>query len=679
MRMLLDKKWPLCRYAGKSLRGYVFILAYGISCLAAVSLQAQVFFDELLFPSQLEINNSDDNYDYLLDLLEHPLNPNTASVDELLRLPGMTYADANRVVTGRLERGPYATTAEVQATLGGGPSFAKRMMQFMRLDRLGGSTDWKIRTRSRLDGLVEKSRGYATGDYPGLRMRRYNRVVFEYGEKLSGALLVEEDAGEVNWRDHVTGYVELRDVLPRHRLVLGRYNVELGQGLVFWRSSMFGKGGDAIAGVRRSARGPVGYRSADELGGFLGAAVDGSGDRWRYTLFASHRRMDGNINDEGAVTSLYRTGFHRTELEQSKDGNLKEQLVGAGLRLQIRDGLTLGGTAAHMRYNRNFVAAERDPWRFAGRENTIISGDIRAQVEPVELFGEAARSSGGLGMLAGIVAGDMSTAFTAVGRRYDKDYYSFYGGAFGDRSENRNEQGLYLGVRRRILQAIEVNAYVDMYRFPARRWTVPLPSKGSEAALLFQYAFSRSHGIDVRMRRRTGDKGFTLPDVGGEKVQTTTGTARNEIRVDWDRTWSRLFRSRWRMEWVRESTAASSRYAEITGTAADGVFGYLETTLRPHSRLIVDGRCALFAARNGKVSFYAYERHMPGMLSSRHLRGDGSRYYVMARVQLSAAVQWAMRYDLTHYRDRSVVGSGRDSVEGKMASHWATQLDVALP
>ena len=98
--------------------------------------------------------------------------------------------------------------------------------------------------------------------------------------------------------------------------------------------------------------------------------------------------------------------------------------------------------------------------------------------------------------------------------------------------------------------------------------------------------------------------------------------------------------------------------------------------LKPHARVSLNGRIAFFGNRNGRVSFYEYERDLPGMFSSRQLRGDGARAYFLARIDLGSGMSWSARYAVTRFRDRDVVGSGRDTIEGNTRSRISMQLDV---
>ena len=153
---------------------------------------------------------------------------------------------------------------------------------------------------------------------------------------------------------------------------------------------------------------------------------------------------------------------------------------------------------------------------------------------------------------------------------------------------------------------------------------------------------------------------------------------RREIRCDWNREWTSQIRSRCRLEWAREAPDVGEALREAAGNPVQGMAGYVDVTLRPTARLTCAMRATLFGSRSGKISFYAYERHVPGVFSSRQLRGDGSRFYLLLRGVIAGGLSCAARYDFTHYSDRDVVGSGYDVIAGSRVSRVAVQLDMEM-
>ena len=281
-------------------------------------------------------------------------------------------------------------------------------------------------------------------------------------------------------------------------------------------------------------------------------------------------------------------------------------------------------------------------------------------------------------MVTGALVDFDATVFSTVLRSYQRDFHSFYGRAFGDRSENRNEEGIFLGLRHQAASWLEVNAYHDMYRFPAVRYFVQMPSNGSETACYLRFRPAGADGWTLRLRQRRSARTVTTENGAGEDLRELIMDTRREVRCDWDREWANWLRSRWRIEWAREAPDVDERTLAGAGDPVQGIAGYVDVTVRPTNRLTCAARATLFDSQSGRISFYSYERHVPGVFSSRQLRGDGSRFYLLLSGRIAGGMRCSARYDLTHYRDRNIVSSGYDAIPGSRISRVAVQLDLEL-
>ena len=84
---------------------------------------------------------------------------------------------------------------------------------------------------------------------PMRSMFRYN---YRFGPLMQWGLTMEKDPGEFIWNawrggpDFLSGHVAVRDLGILRSMVLGDYQVSMGQGLIHWPGISFGMGSDAM-------------------------------------------------------------------------------------------------------------------------------------------------------------------------------------------------------------------------------------------------------------------------------------------------------------------------------------------------------------------------------------------------------------------------------------------------
>ena len=313
--------------------------------------------------------------DVLEDYRERPLNINSASQEELLFLPGLNDILVNNLQQYIQNFGALTTVYELQAVPGYSPDLINQILPYIAVSeaREGDISpgayhpagpglaeilpNIRHELTQRIVFTLEEERGYTDPDtsfrfttndlgdttavdtqlstrYLGSPYRSYTRYRARYGRNVSIALTGEKDAGEIfSWEpqanlygyDFLSGHIAIKDYGNLKDLVIGDYNLAVGQGVVLSKGLGFGKGASVINAVKMPPRGIQGYASVNENQFLRGAAARYAIKNWYLTAFYSSNRLDASAsatdtltNEVLAVSGLSLSGLHRTPSEREK-------------------------------------------------------------------------------------------------------------------------------------------------------------------------------------------------------------------------------------------------------------------------------------------------------------------------------------------------------------------------
>ncbi len=199
----------------------------------------------------------------LVLLRRDPLDINRADRTELEQLPWITPALAGAIVAWRERHGPFGNAGELVRVPGFTPVLVSRISPFVRAeDDRSFETTGRLRlARSRTDRPDAPGNGIL-GVQADIGLG--NRF------KLGGRGERRDRGGETRWR---SGYVEFGGSATSRRLILGYFEMDFGQGLI-WRShSIRPSTASLSASVKRRIRGLRPVRTTYASGARRGMAM----------------------------------------------------------------------------------------------------------------------------------------------------------------------------------------------------------------------------------------------------------------------------------------------------------------------------------------------------------------------------------------------------------------------
>lgn len=657
-----------------------------------------------LFPVQTEGIDYEAVFDALTQLYASPLDLNSATRDELSATYLLTERQLSSLATYRAEFGDLLSIYELQAVPNFDGPTIRRLLPFVTVSgdpRLFGAlptpTDNYLIVR--YEHAVEQQKGFsdAVADKKGNLPTRYTgnpgqwyaRYRYSRPRAFSVGLTMEKDPGEVmGWQpgkrhygaDYVSAHAQVQNRGRWRNILLGDYQMQIGQGLVLSAGFVLGKSAETVQTVRRPTLGARPYTSLTEYGFFRGAtATYALHPNIDVTLLASRLRRDANTATDSVArgivaTSLQTSGLHRTPSEIDDQGSLRETNLGAHLLYHNRQQLQIGLTVLQTTFDAYFRKRDLpyNQYEFTGTRNLVVGMHGGYVWRNWNLFGEVARSSGsqtnsgGTGAVAGALGSlTKKIDMAMVVRKYDRNFHSFYANAFSEGSRSSNETGAYLGLKYTVYRQVTLGGFVDMYRFPGWKYLVDAPSAGFDYLLQARYTPDRKTAFYAVYHEEHKEKNLSGVATSGSKRKEVVGTTRRTVALNADYVPVRGLKLRSRVQW--------GGFA-YRGQSASRGFALVQDATLDLRRLSLSGRVALFGTDDYDSRQYVYERDVLYAFSFPAYFNRGVRHYLLAQYNLSRHLDVWVRWARTDYTNVETVGSGLDQISVPHKSEVKVQV-----
>ncbi len=669
-------------------------------------------FAERLFQIQDENISYEDIYESLLLLYSNKINLNKTDPNELSSLYILSPNQINSFFNHIEKNGKLLSINELQAinnfdletiraiqlfvtvkesTIDSRPFFQRLISEennylLLRYSRrlekqLGYSEAFPLDTIFIRDEneLITDTVTVAPTRYRGSQNKVYGRFRTSHKGDFSLGFTFEKDAGEKfefensqNGFDFYSYHLMLENKFGFDKIILGDYQMQVGQGLVFGAGFASGKGAETVNAVKRNTLGIRPYTSVLESGFFRGMGITKRFGDFEITAFYSNLAQDGNIqnvtsinslvdlDEEEFVNSIQNTGFHRTERELGIKDQVDEKSIGATIEFNPNRKLTIGFTGLNTNYS---VQLQKRPnnynqFEFSGKHNYIGSIYTNYSWQNFFFFSEGARSkSGGIGAIAGFVTSLSPTIDMAfLLRRYDRDFHSFYSNAFSENSRTINESGTYWGLQIKPFRRHKLNVYYDSFSFPWLKFRTEAPSDGYE--YLFRYTYSPKREVSLYAQIRQQSRQISVADDNLNVLEEQI--RRNYIfNIDYQlQTWLNLKTK------VQSSTVDQGQdFTKGIAIIQDVNFNIWE--FKFHTRM------ALFDTEDFNNAQYVYENDVLYAFSIPAYNGTGIRNYVMVRYDPFPNISLWIRYARTEFNNpvgKDTIGSSLETAEGDTAS-----------
>ena len=633
--------------------------------------------------SNADVEVEDDSW---LQQMEHfikdPIDLNAAAEADLKELHILNPLQIQQMISYRKLFGAFISIYELQAVPGWDISLIMKIRPFITVsDHTGVGNLLSARATKgehsiliRVSQVLERSKGYrpdssTTNFYPGSPQKIFLRYTYHFKNLLQWGLLAEKDAGEQFFKgkqkqgfDFYSAHIFLQNFGNIRSLALGDFTVDLGQGLIQWQGLAFKKGADVTA-IRRDGSILKPYHSAGEINFHRGIGITLARRKWQATVFGSYKKIDANLVTDtlnqldAFVSSLQTSGYHRTKSEANDKGAQRQLAFGGNFSYRHKR-LQLGFNAIHYNFALPILRSA-DPYnRYAlsGKGLSNYSIDYSYTLRNMHLFGEGA-ITGGLdkALLSGLIISVSSYADMALlYRNISPSYKALYANSFTENSSPVNETGLYIGLSARPNDAVRIDAYADVFKFPWLKYRVDAPSSGADLMLQVNYKPNKQleiycHYHTVAKAINAGDASATLQTVAIQPHRDWRAQVNFRINV------ATVLRSRTELVW-----AGKDKLEQGFLTSFDVLY---KPVLKRYSGNL---RIQYFETDGYNSRLYAYENDVLYSFSIPVFYDKGYRYYANLNYDLGKNLTIWLRWAQTIYSGKSVIGSGLDEIQGNI-------------
>lgn len=640
--------------------------------------------------------NWEDSYELLQQLAEHPIDLNTSTREQLEQLPFLSSQQVMDIMEYLYRYGPMRSMGELRMVRSLDYRQLTLLPYFVFIDAT--ATNEQVDSIPTLSELMRDCRQALTatvrlplyerkGDrngYLGYRYRHSLRYELTSGQHLRAGFIGAQDAGEPffagrnRWGyDAYSYYVQLKQMGTLENLIVGKYKLAAGMGLVLGQSFQLGKLA-TLQSLGRTVQTIRPHSSRSEADYFHGVATtltlykdEGLLTRESCQLslsaFASYRPVDATLTADGEARTLISSGYHRTPTEMEKKYNT--HITSGGTHLAYTSGaLRVGATAVLSHIDRELQPQRSTLYRrhYAhGSHFTNMSIDYAYMHHRLALSGETAVD--GHGALATIHAlsyqPSARISLMTLQRFFSYRYTSLYGHAFSEGGHTQNESGIYLGATWNPLSRLTLQGYADYAYFPWARYGVSQSSHATD--LLIQATWQhRSYTLLVRHRSHLRQK-----DNDDNSALVANNDHRERLALSYQS-------GEWNLKTQADMCFAVSPETERGWMLSQQATWNMNTTAH-HSlvkALQLNLMAAIFDTDSYQSRIYTYERQLQHEFYFPNYYGEGLRLAVQGRTDLGTRLRLAFRIGYTNYFDRSIIGSGLQQID---QSHQ-TDVDLQL-
>ncbi len=563
-----------------------------------------------LFPFEFETDIEGESSEEIIELLEslgeNPVDVNTATKKDLLRIPFITEEIADSIIRARERSGGFTDRESLKEII---PSVIyERVLPYIvvalpKVKRPTPSVYPEIKIRTRVENRYPRDESD-----PGSPLGLYNRILVDYG-RFSGCILQEKDEGEKELLDFLAVGIKAKDIGILEDVVVGYYGLDFGERLVLGSPVLTFKGSPYQMRRKGISIYTITGENTYKRGIALKIKKIGPFD---LSLFYSNTTLDARGCD--SVYYTYSADHTSSKWEEIKD-RVRETIYGGHIDISGEYG-TVGATYY---YASDYDGSEK-------RSYSPYSVNFSLHRGRITFFGEIAYSMH-LAGICGIKSRGDKFVWDVVYRYLPLSFFSPHSSPFSDRRISSygvlNDKGIYTCLLFKPLPKTHLTIYGDHMEWEDSK----LPQRGYEYRMILDRQITKGVDIGVSYRYKCKDDDYA-----------------RFLRAELDVNPVKWIGLRLRTEWAKENDTLS------------GELVYGDIRIQPVKELWINYRHIIFDSDLGRFKFTEYERELPGVMGNRFITGHGKRDYLLVSFKPFNYLRVSLKYEETFKKSSKLSG-----------------------
>lgn len=635
------------------------------------------------------IEESDESYSWeneieaLYNRMDEPINLNSATKEQLERFPFLSNLQIENILAYVYINGQMQTVYELQLVEEMDRQTIERLLPFVCVLPVAEKEPLptirrvlaygKHEVLTRLDVPLYTRKGYESA-YLGTSAYNSLRYSFRYKEQLYAGITAEKDAGEPMFAlhntkgyDYYSFYVYIRNIRKLKALALGNYRLSFGQGLVMSNDFMLGKS-TAMSSMSMRKNTIRKHSSTDEYNYFRGVASAVQLTKWlTLSAFYSHRSLDAIATDQ-QITSIQKTGLHRTQKEADRREVATMQLAGGNIEYSANR-LTVGLTGIYYFFDRPYepqtLSRAYAKYNIHGNHFHNIGINYKYRWQRFTMLGESAIDKNGNPATLNSISYSYKQIYQVVllHRYYAYNYWNWFARSFSEGGSVQNENGWYIAAEVRPIKYWTFFLSADFFSFPWWKYLVDAPSTGYELSTKATFKPRENLQMYVRYRYKKRDKNYT----DEAKIKTVRPLHHHRVRYQLNFTLPANV-------YLRSTLDYNCIYPQGVRAAQGFQLAQSVSYTFPHFPLQFAFQGSFFHTDDYASRVYISEKGLLNTFYSPSFYGKGIRFSTFLRYDLNKHWMFIVKYGQTTYSDRDEIGSGNDLIEGNKKCDLQLQL-----